>query len=164
MSTLPSGRAPLDEMARRVIDGNTYMVLATLDPDGQPRLSPVFYTPARYRDFYWVSVPNSHHSRNLAERPEVRVVIFDSRSRPGESEAVYITANVREIPKDELPDVVGEAFRTDVGTQFTPEELSGEGRLRLYVARATAYEVHVRGRYPTHGRGYDSRQAADPTT
>ena len=35
--------------------------------------------------------------------------------------------------------------------------------LRLYVARAAAYEVHVRGRHPTHGRGYDSRQTADPT-
>lgn len=163
VSTSPRARAALDEMARRVIDGNTYMVLGTLDPDGQPRLSPVFYTSARYRDFYWVSVPDSHHSRNLAERPEVRVVIFDSRSRPGESEAVYITATAREVPEETLLHVVGEAFRTDAGTQFAPEELSGDARLRLYVARATAYEVHVRGSHPSHGRGYDSRQAADPT-
>jgi nitroimidazol reductase NimA-like FMN-containing flavoprotein (pyridoxamine 5'-phosphate oxidase superfamily) len=163
VSILPSGRAALDEMARRVIDGNTYMVLGTLDPEGQPRLSPVFYTPARYRDFYWVSVPEAHHSRNVAERPDVRLVIFDSTMPPGEGEAVYVSATAREVPKAELPDVVREAFRTDAGTQFTPEELSGHARLRLYVARATSYEVHVRGSHPTHGRGYDSRQAADPT-
>ncbi len=29
-------------MARRVIDHNHYMVLGTRDPDGSPRLSPVF--------------------------------------------------------------------------------------------------------------------------
>lgn len=163
MSTLPSGRAALDEMARRVIDGNTYLVLGTLDPDGQPRLSPVFYTAAGYRDFYWVSVPEAHHSGNVAERPDVRLVIFDSRLPPGAGEAVYITATAHEVPQEELADAVGEAFRTDAGTSFTVDELSGDARLRLYVARAMAYEVHVRGTHPTHGRGYDSRQAADPT-
>jgi Pyridoxamine 5'-phosphate oxidase len=163
VGTIPSGRAQLDEMARRVIDANTYMVLGTLDPDGQPRLSPVFYTAARYRDFYWVSRPNAHHSRNLAERPHVRIVIFDSRRRPGEGEAVYVAADAGEIPQEKLPDVVGEAFRTDTGTQFTAEELSREVGLRLYLARATSYEVHVPGGHPTHGRGFDSRQAADPT-
>jgi hypothetical protein len=163
MSTLPSGRATLDETARRVIDGNTYMVLGTLDPDGQPRLSPVFYTAARYRDFYWVSVSESHHSQNVAQRPDVRIVVFDSRRPPGEGEAVYVTATAQEVPEAQLPDVVGEAFRTDAGTQFTPEELSGDARLRLYVAQAASFEVHVPGGHPTHGRGYDSRQAADPT-
>ena len=163
VSTLPSGRSPLDEMARRVIDGNTYMVLGTLDPDGQPRLSPVFYTAARYGDFYWVSRPDAHHSRNLAERPHVQIVIFDSRRRPGEGEAVYTAADAGEFPQEKLSDVVGEAFRTDAGTQFSPQELSREVGLRLYVARATAYEVHVPGGHPPNGRGYDSRQAADPT-
>ena len=164
MSTLASGRTALDEMARRVIDGNTYMVLGTLDADGQPRLSPVFYTAARYRDFYWVSVPESHHSRNVAQRPDVRIVIFDSRLPPGAGEAVYVSATAHEVPEEQLSDVVGEAFRTDAGTQFTPEQLSGDGRLRLYVARAASFEVHVPGGHPTHGRGIDSRQAADPTS
>ena len=41
----------LDEMARRVIDDNLYMTLATIGPDGAPRLSPVYYTPVRYADF-----------------------------------------------------------------------------------------------------------------
>lgn len=165
MSTLPGGRADLDEMARRVIDGNLYLVLGTLDPDGQPRLSPVFYTAARYRDFYWVSVPDAHHSRNVAERPTVRLVVFDSSLRPAETEAVYVTATARIVPEDELADVVDEAFRPDGGAvRFTPDDLRGDAPLRLYVARASAYEVHVRGRHPTHGRGFDSRQAADPTS
>ena len=163
MSTLPSGRAVLDEMARRVIDQNLYMVLGTMDPDGQPRLSPVYFTAARYEDFYWVSLPESHHSGNVAERPEVRIVVFDSSSPPGASEAVYVSATARMVPEHELADVVDEAFRTAGGAvRFTPAELSGDARLRLFVAHATSFEVHVRGRHPTHGRGYDSRQTADP--
>jgi hypothetical protein len=158
------GRAVLDEMARRVIDRNLYLVLGTVDPDGQPRLSPVFYTAARYQDFYWVSLPGAHHSRNVAERPDVRIVVFDSSLLPSATEAVYITAMAMAVPDDELAGVVDEAFRTDGGAvRFTPDDLRGDAALRLYVAHATAYEVHVRGRHPTHGRGYDSRQPADPT-
>jgi hypothetical protein len=161
VSTESADRTVLDEMARRVIDRNLYMVLGTLDPDGQPRLSPVFFTAARYEDFYWVSVPDSHHSRNVVERPEVRIVVF---LLPGEAEAVYLTATARVVPHERLADVVGEAFRTDGGAvRFTPDDLSGDAALRLFVARATGFEVHVRGRHPTHGRGYDSRQPADPS-
>ena len=157
-------QAVLDEMARRVIDRNLYLVLGTVDPDGQPRLSPVFYTAARYEDFYWVSVPDAHHSRNVAARPDVRIVVFDSSLIPSATEAVYITATARAVPDDQLAAVVDEAFRTDGGAvRFTPDDLRGDAALRLYVARAAAYEVHVRGRHPTHGRGYDSRQTADPT-
>jgi hypothetical protein len=47
-----SGHPELNAMARRVIDSNHYMVLGTLDRDGGPRLSPVYYTAARYIDFY----------------------------------------------------------------------------------------------------------------
>ena len=79
MSTLPSGRAVLDEMARRVIDQNLYMVLGTMDPDGQPRLSPVYFTAARYEDFYWVSLPESHHSGNVADTHGCSVVISDQQ-------------------------------------------------------------------------------------
>jgi hypothetical protein len=39
-------------MTGRVIDANLYMTLGTRDPNGSPRLSPVFYTAARYTDFY----------------------------------------------------------------------------------------------------------------
>jgi hypothetical protein len=69
------------------------------------------------------------------------------------------------VAEDELADVVDEAFRTDGGAvRFTPDDLGGDASLRLFVARASSYEVHVRGRHPTHGRGYDSRQTADPTS
>lgn len=155
----------LAEMARRVIDGNRYLVLGTVESDGRPRLSPVYYTAARYRDFYWVSSPDAQHSRNVRARPDVQIVVFDSSSLPGTSEAVYLGATARELSAGELPDVVHEAFdpETRGGRAFTVDELSGDGDLRLYVATATSYDVHVRGGHPTHGTGIDRRVATDPT-
>jgi hypothetical protein len=155
----------LRDMARRVIDGNRYLVLGTTEPDGSPRLSPVYFVPARYRDFYWVSSPDARHSHNVRARPEVRIVVFDSSSTPGESEAVYLSATAREVPEEELGGVIGEAFdpETRGARAFGVDELTGDGDLRLYVATATAYDVHVRGSHPTHGTGIDRRVATDPT-
>jgi hypothetical protein len=158
-----SAHPDLDAMARRVIDGNLYMTVATLDPGGAPRLSPVYYTPARYTDLYWVSSPEAHHSRNVLERPEVEIVIFDSSVAVGHAEAVYISARAREVPEDELAAVVGEAFQGRGGARrFAPEDLADEADLRLYVARATSWEVLIRGGDPEHGTGIDRRMPADP--
>ena len=159
-----AGHPDLDVMARRVIDANHYMTLGTQDPDGRPRLSPVYYTAARYRDFYWLSSPDAQHSRNVGARPVVEIVIFDSTARVGEGEAVYLTARARAVRDDELEAVCPEAFRTTAGAQrFAPDELRGDGDLRLYVARVESCDVHVAGRDPVHGRGVDTRQPADPT-
>jgi nitroimidazol reductase NimA-like FMN-containing flavoprotein (pyridoxamine 5'-phosphate oxidase superfamily) len=158
------GQHDLNAMARHVIDANHYMTLATLDPGGRPRLSPVYYTAARYSDFYWVSSPEAQHSRNLAERPEVQIVIFDSTAPVGEGEAVYLAGTVRAIRDDELDAVCPEAFRTTAGARrLTPDDLR-DGALRLYVAHTSFCEVHIAGRHPVHGRGIDTRQQADPTS
>jgi hypothetical protein len=159
-----SAHPDLDSMARGVIDANHYMTLATREPDGRPRLSPVYYTCARYSDFYSVSSPRARHSRNLLERPEVQIVIFDSASPVGEGEAVYIAASATEVPDGRLEDVSSEAFATTAGARrFTPQELRGR-ELCLYVAHARSCEVHVPGDHPTHGRGIDTRQPANPAS
>jgi nitroimidazol reductase NimA-like FMN-containing flavoprotein (pyridoxamine 5'-phosphate oxidase superfamily) len=157
-----SDHPDLDAIARRVIDANHYMTLATRDDDGRARLSPVYYTCARYSDFYWVSAPQARHSHNIGERPTVEIVIFDSTAPAGEGEAVYVTGSANQVT-DEWRDVVWrEAFRPTAGArQFTPGEMHERG-LRLYVARASRFEVHVSAGHPVHGRGVDTRQPAEP--
>jgi len=44
---------------------------------------------------------------------------------------------------------------------FTPDELSGDGDLRLFCAAVTTAEVHVPGRDPRHGTGIDRRVSVD---
>ncbi|HJS95902.1 MAG TPA: hypothetical protein VJ741_16680 [Solirubrobacteraceae bacterium] len=125
----------------------------------------MYYTTARYTDFYWVSSPEAHHSRNLADRPAVQIVIFDSTARVGQGEAVYLRGVAKQIVDEELDGVLPEAFRTAAGArQFDADELRGGARFRVYVASTSACEVHVAGGHPLHGRGVDTRQPADPAS
>ena len=64
------------------------MTLGTADESGRPWVSPVWFAHSGYREFFWVSSPDARHSINLAARPEVGIVMFDSQVSPAEAEAV----------------------------------------------------------------------------
>ena len=152
----------LAQMARDVIDSNRYLVLGTSDEDGRPRVSPVYYNHVDHREFYWLSSPDAHHSHNLAARSEVSFVIFNSTLLPTQNnQAVYVDATASQVPDEELEEHCARAFATvGPGTRaFAPEELSGAGDLRLYLARANRHQVHVRGR--DHPSGIDTRVTAE---
>jgi nitroimidazol reductase NimA-like FMN-containing flavoprotein (pyridoxamine 5'-phosphate oxidase superfamily) len=65
------------------------MVLGTADEAGLPWVTPVWFAPNGYREFLWVSDPERRHSWNLAVRPQVSIVIFDSTVPIGTGQAVY---------------------------------------------------------------------------
>src|SRR5437867_6933149 len=87
--------------ARAIIDANLYMVLGTADQAGRPWVSPVYYAPAPYREFLWVSSPEATHSRNLQERHELSIVIFDSSVPINTGQGVYMSAVARMLAGDE---------------------------------------------------------------
>jgi Pyridoxamine 5'-phosphate oxidase len=86
----------LGALARSIIDSNRYMTLGTADESGRPWVSPVWYAPAEYREFFSVSSPDAKHSRNLARRPQLAIVIFDSH-RAGGWNALYMSAVAEEL-------------------------------------------------------------------
>jgi nitroimidazol reductase NimA-like FMN-containing flavoprotein (pyridoxamine 5'-phosphate oxidase superfamily) len=88
--------AELEGLALSIIDDNQFMTLATADANGAPCASPVWFAHAAHRDFYWVSSPGAQHSRNLAARPQVAIVIFDSH-RTGGWNAVYLSATAEQL-------------------------------------------------------------------
>lgn len=73
----------LEAKVKAIVDANSYMTLATADEQGLPWASPVWCATADCREFLWVSSPQARHSRNIAVRPELAIVIFDSHQRPG---------------------------------------------------------------------------------
>jgi nitroimidazol reductase NimA-like FMN-containing flavoprotein (pyridoxamine 5'-phosphate oxidase superfamily) len=133
-------------IAREVIDSNSYMTLGTADADGLPWVSPVWFATADYRQFLWVSDPERRHSRNLAERPHLSIVIFDSRAPIYEGQAVYMSA-VADLPEDSELDRALEMFsdrsEAEGARRWTRADVEGETSLRLY--RATASEHFVLG-------------------
>jgi uncharacterized protein YhbP (UPF0306 family) len=134
----------LASVARDIIDSNAYMTLATADENGRPWASPVWYAAEGYAHFYWVSSPEARHSRNLAARPEVGVVIFDSQAPVGTGQGVYMSAIAEELAGTELDLCIGVFSRRSQAHGaggWTREDVTPPARHRLY--RATASEHYV---------------------
>lgn len=131
--------------ARAIIDGNMYMVLATVGPDGAPWATPLFYSTEGGRDFYRVSSPQVTHSRNLVHEPRVGIVIHDSRAPVGTAgpRALSLTATATEPDGAEalegLRVIPGPAGRG--GRALAPDEVRPPAPWRVYRARMTAYSM-----------------------
>ena len=136
----------LGAVARDIIDTNLYMTLGTADGSGRPWVSPVYYAPAGYRNFFWVSSPEARHSRNVANRPEVSIVIFDSRVPAGTGQGVYMAAVAEELGDADLVpgiDLFSRRSQAHGVGPWGPEDVRPPARHRLY--RAIASEHFVLG-------------------
>ena len=125
--------------ARAIIDANLYLILGTVDADGRPWTSPVYFAPAGDRGFYWLSATDARHSRHLVDRPQVSIVIFDSTVAPYHGRAVYAVGEARELSGSDL-DRALVAYPRPGGegvTQFTREDVTAPAPYRLYQATAS---------------------------
>ncbi len=131
----------LAAIARSIVDTNRFMALGTADRRGTPWVSPVWYAPLSYREYIWVSRPGTRHSRNVAERPQVAIAIYDSH-RPGSWTAFYMDAVAEEL--GDVDDAL-EAFNRVSEAQglrsWSRAEVLPSGEFRLYRASATAQFV-----------------------
>jgi nitroimidazol reductase NimA-like FMN-containing flavoprotein (pyridoxamine 5'-phosphate oxidase superfamily) len=148
----------LEAMAKRIIDGNRYMTIATTGSDGRPWITPVYFSPDGYRDMYWISSPEAQHSMNIAQRPDVSILVFDSQVPIGGAEAVYMRATAHELSQPTDQECAA-AFRArfEGVKSFRPDELQAPAELRLFRATATEHWVLIRGSDPVWGRGIDTR-------
>jgi len=135
---MSEGRDPA-AIAREIIDANLYMVLGTADEAGRPWAAPLYFAESGYREFFWVSRPERRHSRNLAERNEVSIVIFDSTVPINMGGGVYMAAVARELGPDEWTDPLAVYSRRAIahgGGELGPDDVSPPAPLRLYQASA----------------------------
>ena len=148
----------LGSHARSVIDSNRYMALGTADEAGHPWVSPVWFASEDYRNFHWVSSPDSKHSRNLAVHPEVAIAIFDSSVPVGAAKAVYMKGLAKELRDEELEpglEVFDRVSREDIGRGWGLDDVEGSAPFRLYRAAVSEHWVLIPGRDPERGSGVD---------
>ena len=135
------GVAEREAMARGIVDGNSYMTLGTADADGVPWASPVWYAAASYAEFFWVSKPGARHSQNIAVRPEVGIVIYDSTVPISTGKAVYMAARAEEVTAArEIArgmSIFSQRSLEQGGREWTPDDVGASARLRLYRAMAS---------------------------
>lgn len=124
-------------VAKAIIDSNMYMVLGTADESGAPWVSPVYYAAVGYREFYWVSSPEVRHSRNIAERPQISIVIFNSQALIGTGQGVYMSAVAEQLTGTELDRGIELFSRTSLGHgghEWKREDVQEPALYRLYRA------------------------------
>jgi uncharacterized protein YhbP (UPF0306 family) len=149
--------------ARAIIDAIRYVTLGTVDPDGRPWTSPVYFAPAGDREFLWMSATDARHTRNLAERPQVSMVVFDSTVAPYHGRAVYAVGDARQLSGGDLDRALGSYPRrgSPDATPVTREEVTGPSPYRLYLATASDMWVlcprEPRQPCPLHGLAKDHR-------
>src|SRR5687768_6183990 len=130
--------------AKRIIDSNVYMTLATADREGRPWASPVWFAHEDLTRFAWVSKPDARHSENLAARPEIAVVIFDSTAGPGGAQAVYADAQAERVDGAEGErwiDVFNRRSEALGWPSWSVEDVRPPAALRLHLATASALYV-----------------------
>jgi hypothetical protein len=154
----------LGDIVRAIIDANLYMVLGTADEAGRPWVSPVYYVSDRYMDFYWVSSPEVTHSRNIAQRPEMSIVVFDSQVQPGSGKAVYMSAVAKELSESDIDRGIDIFSRGAVGRgawAWNSEQVRPPAPYRLYRATVSQHSTlcpRERGQpCALHRRAYDHR-------
>jgi nitroimidazol reductase NimA-like FMN-containing flavoprotein (pyridoxamine 5'-phosphate oxidase superfamily) len=141
MSEKHMSEPDLEAIARAIIDRNLYLVLGTADAEGRPWVSPVYYAPSGYREFLWVSDPGTRHSRNIAARAEISIVVFDSQAPISTGQGVYMSAVAAELEGDERDravEVFSRRTQEHGGAPWGVEQVRPPARHRLYRAVAHA--------------------------
>jgi pyridoxine/pyridoxamine 5'-phosphate oxidase len=154
--------------ARAILDANLYLTLGTVDAAGRPWTAPVYFAAAGDREFLWVSATDARHSRHLAERPQVSMVVFDSTVAPYHGRAVYAVGEAGELSGRDL-DRALPAYprRGGRASSVTRDDVTAPAPYRLY--RATVSDLWVlcprepRQPCPLHGLGTDHRTRVPPS-
>ena len=141
------------EVARAIIDASLYMVLATADETGQPWASPVYFATSGYTEFFWVSSPDAAHSRNIAVRPRIGIVVFNSQVPINSGQGVYMPADAEEITGAGLERAIAVFSRRCVAhgaAAWTESDVQGKAPFRLYRATASEHSILAKDGRPDH--------------
>lgn len=90
------------ERAKRLVDTSKHMTIATVDVDGVPWVSPVFYVADDNYNLYWVSGRTARHSENIRRCPKTTIAIVIFEADPV-VDAVYMSTEAEELTnRDEV--------------------------------------------------------------
>jgi hypothetical protein len=106
----------------------------------------VFFAARNEHELFWVSSPQSRHSRNIDVRPTIAITVFDSTAPIGQAEALYLEAQGSAVE----PTLHGEALdvmntKLPAHQALAPSDLYPTGPLKPYRATVTRHYVLIRG-------------------
>jgi uncharacterized protein YhbP (UPF0306 family) len=75
--------AQLERLARRLMNAAPLCALATISPGGRPHINHMYFAWSGRFEVFWISAPDSRHSRNLSAKPTAAITIYDSHQTWG---------------------------------------------------------------------------------
>lgn len=156
------------EKAKRIVESNIYMTIATASTDAMPWITPVLCAYDSNYNFFWVSALDAVHSKLIQENDRVAIAIFDSHAIPGAVDGIYIIARAHELMDAELehgcdvfytrryPDP---EIRKDKGRH--PKDFQGQSPRRMYAAVPERVFVLEPGGHPIYTGLIDTRIEVD---
>ncbi|PIZ64191.1 hypothetical protein CO051_01455 [Candidatus Roizmanbacteria bacterium CG_4_9_14_0_2_um_filter_39_13] len=91
----------LNNLARKIIAQNQYMIIGS-SSESNAWVSPVVYAPDSDYNLYFVSLPNSKHSENIASNSQTCISIFNSHQPFGEGVGLQIEGEAQQVNNSEL--------------------------------------------------------------
>jgi len=104
-------------MSRRLMNASRLFALATVSAGGRAHISHMYFAWNDRFDIFWISDPESLHSRNLAARPTAAATVYDSNQTWGRPDrGIQLHGRAGVARGGEAARVYGERFR-----EFDPE-------------------------------------------
>ena len=150
-------RRYVQSMKAKILSEHRYLTVSTVDNEGNPWASPVWYVTDENDNYYWWSPVTSQHSRNIENNPSVYITIFNPQLPEGEGLGLYIKATACKLPDNELDKIIELYNSTTKKFKMTRENCSGEAPTRLY--KAIPSETWYNDGIETDGYYTDVRQA-----
>jgi uncharacterized protein YhbP (UPF0306 family) len=136
---------------------NRYLVLGTVDAEGRPWVTPVFFAALEPDRVCWVSSPDSRHSRNIDSRAALAITVFDSTVEVGRAEAAYFDADAAQLAGDETDSALHALnSRLPQAKRLSRDDLQPVGLMVVYQATLRRRYVLVRGGNPEIGNAVDT--------
>lgn len=148
------------QRAKRLIDENLHMTIATRNSAGAPWCRRVFYAPDEAYDLYWISAKTARHSENIRSNPSLSIMIYEISQQ---NDAAYIAGQAVELRElgevERAAEILRRRQPPDRSVIDDPSALVGDGPRRIY--RASAQTIEVRRELPAGQAGAVEREPAD---
>ena len=155
-----------EQIAKKIIENNRYMCIASASQDGRAWAAPVSYCFDTDLNFYFQTSIDSLHVENFRFNPEISVSIYDSTLRIEDIDGIQMSGIVGEVEPCNIKSVYDlfvshvipeedrcrlappmKVFTRDGGTtlrffQFTPSDIFKKDLSIMGIARRTRVELH----------------------
>lgn len=118
---------------KNMLTSQLYCTVATVDKDGQPWSTPVFFAN-KEECLYWFSSISSQHSQNIYSNSKVFITLFDSHAPEGQGEGLYMLCDAKEAAKDEIDAAIGIYNQKAQTFKIKKRDVSENAPTRLYRA------------------------------